>query len=81
MHYQINYSLSGYVVEFYLQGELIAVLNVTTSNAEKPIKNIELEQKFGSNKTGNLFYFDDKLIQSRNQDLVIYWLNQVEEKL
>jgi hypothetical protein len=80
MHYEINQNVSGCVIKFYLQGELITFLTITKSFAEKRIKIIMLEQHFGQEKTGLLFYFEEELIQSQNPDLVTYWLNQVEEK-
>jgi hypothetical protein len=81
MHYQINRTLTGYIIEFYLQGELVATLTVATSEAEKNIKTIMLEQHFGQRKSGLLFYFEEKLIQSKNPDMVTFWLDQVKEDL
>jgi hypothetical protein len=81
MHYQINRSVSGVTVEFYLQGELIATLTISYSEAEKPIRVIEMKQHFGEKKTGMIFYFNGVIVHSNNKDAVDFWYDQIKDEL
>jgi hypothetical protein len=78
MKYSLRKEERSITITFTFQGEVLAELTLYRSEAEKKLRHVQLRQFFGERKSGARFYFEEKLIEERNPELIEAWVKEID---